>query len=96
MVNTPLCRETAFEPSGDIVRPKGSCVILLTFPAGATYRPLGKMETPPGLTTVVFARPGTCRRLFSCAKIELKTKKETALHKNKDRMVHHLVHNISK
>ncbi len=93
---TPLCKDTALLPSGEMVNPNGSCVIMLTFPAGATYLPLGSTDIPVGLMAVSFPLPGTCSNVDSWAMIVLTTKKQERNNKNKRRMVHHLVHNISK
>ena len=41
---TPLCKVIAVCPSGEILSPKGSCVIWIVCPAGLTYLPLGKTD----------------------------------------------------
>jgi hypothetical protein len=58
MVKTPLCRLTALFPLGESVNPNGSCVILVSLPAGFTILPLGKIEIPSGLIAVNSCLPG--------------------------------------
>ena len=45
--------------SGEMLKPKGSCVIRMLFPAGVTYRPLGKIECPLGSILAISLWPGT-------------------------------------
>ena len=45
--------------SGEMAKPKGSCVIRILFPAGVTYRPLGKIEYPFGSILAISLYPGT-------------------------------------